>query len=120
MTLPPAAARQMALLDERLKQTTSGRWDPFFDGKHPPAPLRTVSRKNAEDRVRKAARKEGLHAGLHLENDQLEGLWYLTQMSGRYQFRLKASCQTLERLVDRFEVIRPGEVLAKETTQENN
>lgn len=87
--------------------TTGGRWIGAEASK-------IVSRKNAEDRVRKAAKREDLHAGQHLENDQLKRLWYLTQTSGRYQFRLKASGQTLEALVDRFQVIKPGEVLAQE------
>ena len=94
--------------------------DPSVIDQAIPAPPVVISRKNAEDRVRKAAKKEGLQAGLHLENDRLKGLWYLTQTNGRYKFRLKASAQTLEALVERFDVLKPGEVLAIETTTEED
>ena len=120
---------------ELPEQTTSGRSgldqamdglmgiletlpDPVTDREETvrPAPPVVLPRDAARRRIAKEALKEDLFLGMHREHD-IKGLWYLVR---RKTFRIEVSRQPLHWLVTRFDVLKPGEVLATETTTDNN
>ena len=80
------------------------------------APPDALPRDAARRRIAKEALKEDLFLGRHHEQD-IKGLWYLVR---RKTHRIEVSRQPLEWLATRFDVLKPGEVLATEITTEEN
>ena len=89
---------------------------PGRDEAKPSAPPTVLARDSARRRIAKEAQKRDLFLGMHREQD-LKGLWYLVRLKTH---RLEVSRQSLEALAKRFDVLKPGEVLATETTTEEN